>query len=247
VTDGIALSFVLLERPEYPDPEACVRVAAELGLGLRPEPSPAEGPIAFALAGSGTVMVMLVEAPHPDAQHMPLGLASPTDEDLERVQAHYIVTAMDMPADPRTRDPLMAALTAAIAGASPSVAAMLGTGVVFHRTEFFLDVVRSAEGDLPMLVCIDVTQAAEDEERMSILTHGMQRYGREEFFVTCSQEGSGALDFVLSLAGWMLDDPDKDLPTGETVGRSAEEKITIQRVPSPLGEGPDVIRLDLDV
>lgn len=247
MTDGIALSFVLLERPEYPDPETCVRVAAELGLELKPESSPAEGPISFALTGAGSVMVMLVEAPHPDAPHMPLGLASPTDEELERVTAHYIVTALSLPDDPRVRDPLMAALTAAILAASPSVAAMLGNGVVFHRAEFFLDVVRSSEGELPMLVCIDVTQAAEDDVRMSMLTHGMQRYGREEFFVTCSQEGSGALDFVLSLAGWMLDDPDKTLPTGETVGRSAEEKITIQRVPSPLGEGPEVIRLDLDM
>jgi hypothetical protein len=39
--------------------------------------------------------------------------------------------------------------------------------------------------------------------------------------------------------------PGKHLPTGETVGRTADEKVLIQRVPDPAGQGPEVIRLDL--
>jgi serine/threonine protein kinase len=139
----------------------------------------------------------------------------------------------------------MARITAAIVNASPAIAAMTAPGVVFHKADFFANVV--AESDFPMLVCVDVTMAPEDGERMSILTHGLQRYGREEFFVTCSQQGQGAVDFLLGLAEWMLADPDKHLPTGDTVGRTAEEKIVIQRVPSPTGEGPEVVRLDLDL
>jgi hypothetical protein len=43
----------------------------------------------------------------------------------------------------------------------------------------------------------------------------------------------------------MLADPDKHLPTGDTVGRTEDEKIVIQRVPDPTAKGPEVIRLDL--
>jgi len=56
-------------------------------------------------------------------------------------------------------------------------------------------------------------------------------------------KGKGALDFVMGLVRWMLNDPSKQLPTGETVGRSPDEKITIHRVKSP--EGEEHIRLDL--
>ncbi len=188
---------------------------------------------------------MLVDVPHPDAPHMMVGLASPSPEELEATRAHYIVTALGLPGDIRAQDTRMAKLTAAVVQSSPSVAAMLGAGVVFHKAAFFVDVVRSAEA-LPMLVCVDVTIAPEGETRMSILTHGMVRYGREEFFITASREGKGAVDFVLSMTEWMLRDPNKHLPTGDTVGRSAEEKLTVQRVPSPTGQGPEVIRLDLD-
>lgn len=240
------MSFVLLERAEYPDPGALVAAARELGLTVRLESADDEGPVTYDIAGAGTLLVMLIDAPHPDAASMSRGLASPEPSELESMTAHYVVTALGLPGDPPVRDALMAALTAAVVRASPSIAAMLGHGVAFHKASFFGDAVAAAEGELPTLVCIDVTMSAEPDDRMSFLTHGMARYGREEFLVTASQQGRGALDFLLGLMRWMLAEPDKHLPTGETVGRTADERVLIQRVPSPLGEGPEVIRLDLD-
>jgi hypothetical protein len=242
---GPALSFVLLERGEYPDPGALVAAAEELGLTLRPEALAAEGPVTYDIAGAGTLLLMLIDAPHPDAAQMSRGLASPEPADLARATAHYVVTALGLPGELPVRDALMATLTAAVVRASPSIAAMLGHGVVFHKAEFFADVAASAEGELPTLVCVDVTMGAEPDSRRSFLTHGMSRYGREELLVTAPQRGKGPLDFLLGLIRWMLADPDKELPTGETVGRTADERVLIQRVPSPLGEGPEVIRLDL--
>ena len=95
------------------------------------------------------------------------------------------------------------------------------------------------------MVAVDITAAQESPSRMSFLTHGLRRYGREEFFMTCAIEGKGALAFVLSMTRWMLADPDKHLPTGDTVGRDADEKVPVQRVPNPTGDGTEVIRLDL--
>jgi hypothetical protein len=153
---------------------------------------------------------------------------------------------MDGPQSPAAEDIMLARLTTAVVRSSPAVAAMLGHGMCFHRAAFFAEVVEAEDG-LPLLVCVDITRAPEPGDRMSMLTHGLVRHGREEFFVHASQRGKGALDFVISMARWMLTDPNKQLPTGDTVGRSAAEKIIVQRVPDPRGEGPDVIRLDLDL
>jgi len=92
---------------------------------------------------------------------------------------------------------------------------------------------------------VDLAFAAEPRGRVSVVTHGMTRCGRGEFGITESAPGSGSLDLALSMAGWMLAEPDKQLPTGDTVGRSADEKLRVQRVPNPTGSGPAVIRLDL--
>lgn len=243
----LGLSFVLLDHAVYPEPEAVIAAAAELGLELRYTGREGEGPDGYEVAGGATLLVMLVDAPHPDAATLPPGLASPSPEEVEAHAAHLIITTMSLPDAPRDADTLQVKLTAAVVGASPAIAAMLGHGVVLHRAGFFTDIAAGPISVLPLLVCVDVTIAAEADERMSFLTHGLQRYGREEFFVTASRTGQGAVDFLLALVGWMLDDPDKQLPTGDTVGRTADEQVRIQRVANPTGEGPEVIRLDLDL
>jgi hypothetical protein len=241
-----AVSFILLERAVEPDAAEVVRRAAQFGYALVHDAG-SQSPCTFSIAGGGTLMVMSIEAPHPDAAKMANGLASPSAEDLARMRAHYIVAMMGGPETPREQDTMLAQLTTAIVRASPAIGAMLGHGLCFHRADFFAEVVERDPSTLPMLVCIDFTRAPEPGDRMSILSHGMVRYGREEFFVTCAVRGKGAFDFVMSMVGWMLDDSTKELPTGDTVGRTAEERIIVQRVPSPTGEGPPVIKLDLDV
>jgi len=50
---------------------------------------------------------------------------------------------------------------------------------------------------------------------------------------------------VFAIARGLLADPPMVLPTGDTTGRTADEKVRIERVPSPTGDGPDVIYLAL--
>jgi len=240
-----ALAFVLVERAVPPDPIELVRRAASFGCKLVHEGG-TQSPATYSIVGGGILMVMLIDAPHPDAPKMTPSLVAPTAEDLQRAKAHYIVVLMDGPTAQREQDILLARLTAAVVRSSPAVAAMLGHGICFHRAGFFAEIVE-AEDDLPMMVCVDITRAPEPDERMSMLTHGLVRYGREEFFVTASQGGKAAMDFIVGLARWMLMDPNKQLPTGDTVGRTPHEKVRVQRVPNPTGEGPEVIRLDLDL
>jgi hypothetical protein len=239
-----AVAFVLLERAEPPDPTVLVRSAATFGHTLVHEPG-SSAPSVFAIDGGGSLMVMLIDAPHPDAAHMLAGLAGPSAEDLQRVTAHYILVMQGGPEELRGQDTMLAQLTVTVR-ASPAVAAMLGHGISFHRADFFADMVEADATRLPLMVCVDVTREPEADERMSFLTHGLVRYGREEFLVSASRHGTGALEFLLAMARWMVLDPSKQLPTGDTVGRTADERIVVQRVPSPLQPGTEVICLDLD-
>jgi hypothetical protein len=178
---------------------------------------------------------------------MLVGATSPTREEASAAPGHVIVTALGLEGSARARDTRMAALTAAVIDSTSAIGAMLGHGVMFHRAALFSEMAALGveEGELPAEIAIDVSGAPEGPERMSFLTHGMVRYGREELYVTCPQRGRGALGFVLTMARWLLTDLDKQLPTGDTVGRTEDEKIVIRRVPHPAGEGPAVIRLDL--
>jgi hypothetical protein len=156
-----------------------------------------------------------------------------------------ILTAMGLEGTAREVDTQLAALAAAVIDNVPAVGAMLGHGAVFHKAKVFsgLAALGAQEGAIPPELAIDITTARESESRMSMLTHNMPRYGREDFWVTCPIKGKGALDFVMSLTRWMLNDPSKVLPTGETLGRSKDEKVRIQRVKGP--KGATVILLDL--
>ncbi len=161
--------------------------------------------------------------------------------------ASDVIFLLGLDGDTAHRDRTMAALTAAVIAGVEPVGAMLGHGVLFHHPEVFaeLAIAYASAGELPIEICVDVTAAHEPGGRMSFLTHGMQRYGHEEFYITAPVKGQGALDFTLSMMRWMITDPTANLPTGDTVGRTAEEKILVQRTPNPTGEGPEVIHLDL--
>lgn len=242
----VDLAFVLVRRPQPLDVAAVVAAGAGLGLTLT-HSSAFESPTVFDLPGGGQLMVMDIAAPHPDAPGMARGPTSAAAEDIEDAQGHLVVTALGLEGDDRARDTTMAALTAAVIRGSNAVAAMLGHGVVCHNAGLFAELaaVGQQQGELPAELAVDVTVAAEPDDRMSFLTHGLARYGREEFFVTCPVRGKGALDFVFAMVRWMLNDPDKELPTGDTVGRSGDEKLLIQRVENPSGRGDTVIKLDL--
>jgi hypothetical protein len=247
----LALAFVLTRLPTYPDRATFVEAAAALGVQLtasaHAEPSP-EGPWVFEVQGGGVFYLMAVAAAHPDAAQMPIGVTSPPEKELAEAPAHFILTAHHLPGDDQQQELTMAALTAALCRSVPSVAAMLHRGILFHRAELFSDLVQLAheQGELPPQLLVDVTVAPEPDSRMSFLTHGMVHRQREELYVTCSASGQGALGFVYELVAWLTSEPEVKLPTGDTVGRSETERVIVQRVPNPTGEGPFVLRLDLD-
>jgi hypothetical protein len=246
MSSSIPLSFVLLSQNVYPDPAKVIAEAGRLGLGLAHEMGE-PNMLNFRIEGGGELIVMPVDEPHPDAAAMPVGPTSPEPTIIAEHVGHIVATALNLPEEPMPHDVVMGIVTTALIRSTPAVAAMLGHGAIFHRSDLFAAFVEAAGTNIATEIAVDITAARESEDRMSFLTHGLERYGREEFYVTSSVTGEGALDYVLVLAQWMIADRDKVLPTGDTVGRTADEHIVVQRVPSPIEGKPPVIRLDMDV
>ncbi len=248
------LSFILVSDARQPDSGAVIAAAQQMGIGLalsedRETDDGEEQPEidAYDIDGGGTLMVTLMPAPHPDVADMAGGPLSPEDMDsLVSAPAHCIVTALGLDGTIDEIDIRMSALTAAVLAGCQPVGVLKMPGVLFHRPDLYAACARKGveDNELPMLICVDITAALEGPEQMSFLTHNMPRYRREDLYITCSTEGEGAFDFVLDMIGWLLSDRDYQLPTGDTIGRNAEEKIKINRVANPLGEGPDVVHLD---
>ncbi len=241
------VAFVLLTDPVAPQSAQVLNAAQAYGLGLTPRDSDPQT-LTFDLTTGGNLVVALMPAPHPDAPQMPVGVTSPVYAEIATSPAHLIVAATGLTGAPRERDTTMAILTSAVLDTVTAVGAKLGHGVVFHRARLFAESARLAaqqQVPLPVEVAVDITAAQESPTRMSFLTHGLVRYGREEFLISCPIEGKGALGFVLNMARWVLAEPGRQLPTGDTVGRTPDERLTITRVPSPTGTGAAVIRLDL--
>lgn len=244
---AFSLGFVLLHRAGLPDPDTLTRRLAAFGVGAARPTDTSETMQTWALPDEVSLVVMSMGAPHPDAGRMATGPMTPTAEAAAAAPAHAIVVVSGLGGSASAQDGQLARILAAVAASCPSLAVMLGHGCMFYRTDVFVAFVDSLRpGGFPTEVCVDVTVAREPDGRISMLTHGLVRYGREEFYVLApSARANDAFDMATMMARWMIADPAKQLPTGETVGRSETEKIRVHRVGSPAGAGPDVIRLEL--
>lgn len=245
--DSPAVAFVLLERAANPRPDAVIDAASKLGVNLQLTDTSPTGNSFEADAGV-VVQVMPMGFPHPDAQRT--RIAGPTavkPADANAATDHIMIVSQGLTGTPRERDGFLAAVTAAVIDTVPAVGAMLGHGALFHKARLFRDAVAGAQrGPIPPLIAVDISMARQADSRMSFLTHGMPRYGRENLYVTCAiTDGNSATQFAMGLVRWMLTDPTKHFPTGDTVGRTASERIRVQRVPHPFREGEVVMRLDL--
>lgn len=243
------LAFVLLGEATTPDADALAASIRALGFDaaqLAPMQSADDGLTQVDLGGDRTLMVMLMPAPHPDAPMM-VGPMTPPAEELAAAPAHYVITALGLEGDVAEKDRTLAALTGAVVRSSPATAAMLGHGRLFYAADLFADLAALAfeHTEIPVEIVVDITAAREPGDRVSFLSHGLDRYGREDFLITAPIQGRGALDFLLGMVRWMIADPDKQLPTGDTVGRDENEHIEIQREPNPVDDARSVIRLDL--
>jgi hypothetical protein len=242
--EGPLLAYVLLGSGGTPDVQ---KILAAAGPTLSLSSTEQGGSVlAFEVKGGGGLFVARVPARHPDAAAAPRGPFSPRVEEVEAHVEHLVVKAMGLPGNAHAQDAVFVRLVAAVVQGVPAVAVTAGPGVVWLRPDAVLSMTSETPvGEVPYELTVNLSLGPESEGRLSLLSHGMVRYGREEFYLTGSRaQMPDALDLVLALIRWLATS-DHQLPTGETVGRSAEEKLEVKRQPHPVAIDQMVIRLDL--
>lgn len=242
------LSFVLLPRPYdaqgAPVVAAFARLFPQVPCPLAPQ---ASGDIAELRDHDGRVtFVALMPAPVPNGEAD--AAASRSMAAFSRKYgpppphvAHLVVTTQ---ADASPASLLQhTRVVAAAASAYGAIAIYEGNAGATHPTEFYLDVVTSDARPLMVWTGISIAQQG---DRTSILTLGLHNMlGIPDLLVSAGKgRGNDALMFAFDMASYVIG-RGEPLPDGDTVGRTAEEKIRVRYVASPIDPARQVVQLDL--
>jgi len=135
---------------------------------------------------------------------------------------------------------------AAIAKATAGLAVYWGNGCVTHPADFFIEGARDSGGETTLPHLWLGVSFAQEKSGVSFLTFGMQ----EQFVLPDLKvwapkgEQQDALAYTLNLASYVID-RGVSISAGETVGRSADERLIVRYEPSPVGRDAQVMCVDL--
>jgi hypothetical protein len=248
------VAFVLLSEPRLPKREDVVRsfsAFATKGQGIqlgKSEAKPDSEILEFDLKPNGNAFVMLLPTAVPngeadDAVRFSLS-AMGTGWKLPKHNAHLIVTCNSSGA-PLESLSLLTSLLAAVVKSSPAVGIYWGPASATHDPKFFLETAQEPDISFRIMLWTGVSMAREADGRLSLLSIGMDQLNLPDLLLVAPKSaGSSALEAFFSLLTYVAN-RGKPLPEGDTVGRSATEKLRVQYVPSPMDEKTKVWRVEI--
>jgi hypothetical protein len=160
--------------------------------------------------------------------------------------AHLLVTfhaAAEVP--PLVQLSRFTSLVAAITKASPAVGVYWGNAGATHDSEFFISVASHREVVPRMMLWSGVSIAREKDGRLSLLSLGMKQLNLPDLLLVAGKSSAkAALATVFDLLAYVAA-RGAALPEGDTVGRTADEKLPVRYVPSPVDSSKKVWRVEL--
>ncbi len=243
---GVHLAFILLDAPTLPSADrvqaAWRRISPEAGPLTVGAPKQ-EGALELRASGGGGVVLALIPAPIPGgeaeaASQRSIAYLAGAFEPSSH-QAHLVAagTAEDRSAQALAR---FTRLVAAVAEASEATAVYWGEGQVTHPLAFFVEVAR--EQAVPAVLWNGVS-IARDGDRVSLLSLGMAQLGLRDLEITAPVSRSvEAMEWLFHLLGYVAG-RGEDIPDGDTVGRSANERIRVQHRVHPVEAGSQVVHI----
>jgi hypothetical protein len=249
------LAFVLLAKPALPGEQEVVKAFATYapkGPALRPHPGEkSKEALTFALGPGIGAMVGLIPAPVPKgeadegAQYSVSSLG--TGWKLPKHRAHLIVTLSEPAGTPRL-DSLsrLTALLAALAQTSGAVGIYWGEAGATHDPKFFMEVARDSEVAARLMLWSGISVAREANGRISLLSLGMKQLDLPDLLLTAPSSGKVGppLEYFFDLLTYLAK-RGKPIPDGDTVGRTADERLKVKYVPSPIDASKKVWRVQL--
>ncbi len=244
------LAFLLLQKNVDWDP---VRVRAALAKVWDEPIAVVDGSedelVSFSVGARDTLTAMLVPAPIPDGEAEAMAGYSisslGTDWQIAAHEAHLVVSLQEEDNGTSTRRLLR--FTRLLAGVVDGVDGVLGIywgeAHATHDPDFFRDMAM-ADDILPVHLWNGVSIAA-NEERVSLLSLGMKQLGQPNLKLTGPRaEGTELVGYFFNLLEYAAK-RGAPVAEGETVGRSAQEKLVVRHEPSPVADGETVWCVDL--
>jgi hypothetical protein len=252
---AVNVAFVLLAQSKLPKGEEVEKAFSEFAVkGERVRFKTKKGgkhgeALELELGAGGTAIVMLMPAPVPnreadEAVRYSVSALSGRWK-LPPHKAHLVVTATEA-------QPLVEALSsftslvAAVAKASSTVGIYFGNAGATHDPKFFQEIARERETRSRLVLWSGVSIAKEEGGRLSLLSLGMKQLTLPDILLSVpASKSKEAIGTLFELMGYLID-AGKALPEGDTIGRSATEKIPVHYVPSPVDPKAMVWRVALD-
>jgi hypothetical protein len=249
------LAFVLLPEPRLPDSAAIIAAYADLsasGALLRGAPGDADdgSVVTFRTGSDSTAFVGLIPAPVPGGEADAAARFSLSSLgkgwNLPDHGAHLVVTAGLDPSLSRL-DQLsrFTSLLAAVAQATGAVGIYWGDAGATHDPEFFISLAAENHTLPNLMLWSGVSIARERDGRASLLSLGMSQLDLPDLLLLAPGSGlNAALATMFDLLAYLvsLGEP---LPEGDTVGRTAEERLPVRYIPSPLDPSKTVWSVEL--
>jgi hypothetical protein len=253
------LAFVLLQQARLPKAEeiarafghyAAVKDQRLLPRGTKSDPKSKSTVLEFELSpgGSGFVALMPVAVPNgeaDDAARLSVG-ALRTGWKLPAHSAHLVVTLQD-PGAASLTDALsrFTSFVASVVEASGAVGVYWGNAGATHDAKFFMTVAREHEVAAQMMLWTGVSLAREADGRLSFLSTGMKQLELPDLLLIAPKSaGNTALATFFDLLIYLAQ-IGKPLPEGDTVGRTADERLPVHYVTSPVDRNAKVWRVEL--
>jgi len=251
-------AFVLLSQACLPDAEQVVRLFrtfAAPDMSLRPgtceeEQAVRDGILSLTLSTGETSLVALMPAPVPNREAddgAQFSLSSFAGQwELPSHCAHLMVTLhATTESSPLVRLSRFTSVLAAVTAASPSVGVYWGNAGATHDPEFFTSVAADLGVAPRMMLWSGVSVARENDGRVSLLSLGMQQLDLPDLLLVAGESSANvALETMFDLLAYAAERGEA-LPEGDTVGRSAEERLAVRYVQSPADPDKRVWRVEL--
>jgi hypothetical protein len=159
--------------------------------------------------------------------------------------AHLVVTSTGS-TDPPLLQSLsrFTSLVAAVAQASSSIGVYWGNAGATHGTEFFVSLA-SEQGVTPRIMLWTGVSVARPPAKISLLSLGMGQLNLPNLLLVAPRSsGNATLETFFDLLSYLAN-RGSAIPDGDTVGRTAEERLKVRYVSSPIDASTKVWRVEL--
>ncbi len=240
---SVLLAMVALRTPSFPDLDAVVAALRSKYPDSQPEGEMTrEGENAVFPLGPYQAIVSLMPAPIPwDDLEGPCAAAwwwPEAAETLRNHQAHLIVGLMGDAGSALDRHLALTDLVAAVAGQTDAAGIYWGSGAVVHEPKAFQeDAAKLTPDTLAPHLWVDLRLMRNDDGSLRFFTIGMQSLDHCEVEVDrCTMPPAELLGLCHDIIHYILTS-DATINDGDTIGRDANEQITVRYEPSMWGQG----------